>query len=106
MMRSKPRIKKTEDTNPTIKGNKPTSLMKTSLNIVRRIGSTTGTKSLTPNTSKAFVTLVTQIEKVEEKMIKTKSMKEKMRCSELLEKLDGAAAVLEEVEENKLRLYM
>ena len=96
-------FKKTEYTNHTIKdSNKQTSLMKTSLNIVRGIGSTTCTKSLTPNTSKALVTLVTQIEEIEEKMIKTKCMKEKRRCAELLEKLDGAAGVLKEVEENKV----
>ena len=45
---------------------------------------------------------MTQIEEVEEKMIKTKCMKEKRRCAELLEKLDGAAGVLKEVEENKV----
>ena len=60
-------FKKTEYTNHTIKdSNKQTSLTKTSLNIVRGIGSTTCTKSLTPNTSKALVTLVTQIEEIEE----------------------------------------
>jgi len=58
-------VKKTEDTNTTIKdNNKPTSLMKTSLNIVRGIGSNISTKSLTPNTSDSFATLVTQIEEV------------------------------------------
>jgi len=97
------KVKKTEDTNPpTIKDNKQISLMKTSLNIVRGIGSNISTKSLTPNSSKAFVTLVTQIEEVEEKMMKTKCMKEKRRCAELLEKLDDAAGVLKEVEENKV----